>query len=63
MRDRGHWTLRCQSCLKDFTIELMAGEQVVDFVKSYACPHCKKRPDEAASVWHHVIDFQTKIPH
>lgn len=67
MPDCGHWTLRCQNCNKDFSLEVMPGEHLVDYVKSYECPHCKHRPNEtelrkAMSAWHHVIDFHAKIP-
>jgi hypothetical protein len=62
---RGIWTLRCQACENDFTLELTPGDQLVDFAKEYACPHCQKKPDEhtssdkALSTWHHVIGFHT----
>jgi len=61
----GIWTLRCQGCKEDFTVELNPGDQLVDFAKSSTCPHCKKAPaDDAPSskaldTWHQVIGFQS----
>jgi hypothetical protein len=62
---RGVWTLRCQGCGKDFSLELKPGDQLVDFARAHACPHCKKSPDEhrrtdqALETWHHVIEFHS----
>jgi len=65
MPDRGIWTLRCQSCEREFSLEVQPGEHVVDFAKSYTCPHCHKNPDDIGKVkpsgsWHHVVDFHAK---
>lgn len=67
MPDRGFWTLRCQNCQKDFTIELKPGEHLIDYVRSTPCPHCQKRPDETAAAralgaWHRVIDYRAPKP-
>ena len=67
MSDHGVWTLRCQNCQKEFTIELKPGEHLIEYVRSAPCPHCNKRPDETAAAralgaWHRVIDFRTKKP-
>jgi transcription elongation factor Elf1 len=65
MPDRGIWTLQCQSCGERFTLEVLPGEHLVEYVKSYVCPHCKKNPDQLSKVkdsgsWHHVVDFHAK---
>jgi hypothetical protein len=64
MPDRGFWSLRCQACQKEFTIEVNPGEHLVDFAKSLPCPNCKETPDERSAAdkatWHHVIGFQAK---
>ena len=61
--DSGLWTLRCQSCNEAFNIELIAGQQIVEFAKSYACPNCKKIPDTSpisqSETWHHIIGFRS----
>jgi hypothetical protein len=62
---RGIWTLRCQGCKSDFTLELKPGDQLVEFAKAHVCPHCKKSPDEhapsdhALEIWHHVVGFHS----
>jgi len=65
--DTGLWTLRCQNCGETFTIELKAGQQIVQFARSYICSNCKTKPNDAlstqASTWHRVIGFHcSKIP-
>jgi hypothetical protein len=63
MPDRGFWTLRCQGCGKDFTLEVLPGEHIVDFAKAYICPYCKRKPEEhtaLAASWHHIVDFHAK---
>jgi hypothetical protein len=63
MRSRGIWTLRCQRCRRDFTLEIRPGEHLVDFAKGHTCPHCKIRPNERAlGVWHDVVDFRMRSP-
>jgi Zn finger protein HypA/HybF involved in hydrogenase expression len=63
---QGVWTLRCQNCGGDFTLELHAGEEIVNFAQNYLCPHCKKTPRDlhtgrnALSSWHHVLEFHAK---
>ncbi|HTM07804.1 MAG TPA: hypothetical protein VL754_05395 [Verrucomicrobiae bacterium] len=67
MPDRGIWTLRCQACQQDFTLELKPGQRLIDYARAYVCPHCRKQPeevygDQALDEWHHVIGFQAKTP-
>jgi Zn finger protein HypA/HybF involved in hydrogenase expression len=61
--DDGWWTLKCQSCRKNFEIELYGSEAVIEFARDQACPHCHVIPnslngDDALSVWHHVVGFR-----
>ena|ERR1044071_9322788 len=61
----GIWTLRCQGCKCEFSLELKPGDQLAEFARSYSCPHCNKSPeahtpsDKALDTWHHVIGFRT----
>jgi hypothetical protein len=63
--DTGLWTLRCQSCSKPFTLELTAGDSIVDYAKSHKCPSCQKSPDDSPprgienAGWHRVTGFQS----
>jgi hypothetical protein len=60
----GVWTLRCQGCKKEFTLELEPGDQLAEFARSQICPHCLKAPDhtpsdKALDTWHQIIDFRS----
>ena len=64
--DAGLWTLRCQSCGETFSVELTAGQQIVQFARSYVCPKCQKKPIDPtinkAVTWHRVIGFHSSKP-
>jgi len=55
--------LRCQNCGASFTVELTAGQRIVDFAQRQPCPVCKKKPEElpekSTGVWHHIIGFRS----
>jgi hypothetical protein len=63
--DTGLWTLRCQSCSEPFTLELKAGEDIVEYAKSHRCPSCQKTPGDAPpggiydAGWHRVTGFHS----
>lgn len=62
---RGVWTLSCKSCNRNFVIEVKPGEEILDFAKTYPCPHCKQAPNEnvpadALTRWHQIVEFHAK---
>jgi hypothetical protein len=63
--DTGVWTLRCQSCGEPFSLQLTAGENIVEYTKSHRCPHCQRTPEDSAPGgiddrrWHRVIGFNS----
>ena len=62
---QGTWTLRCQGCNNDFIVEVEPDKEIVDVVRNYPCPDCKKTPrdhDRPADLrkWHHVVNFHAR---
>lgn len=57
--DRGTWKLICQSCEKEFEVEIKPGERVIIFAKETSCPECGVKPDGKKTPWHHVIGFHS----
>lgn len=63
--DTGFWTLNCLQCQATFTVELFAGQDILDYTRNSICPHCQKRPadvtgKEALGSWHHVVGFHSE---
>ena len=62
--DTGLWTLKCQRCGAIFSIELTAGERIIDYAREHPCPKCHEKPvidgdgKEPVGQWHHVIGFR-----
>jgi len=58
MPDRGLWTLGCQNCDANFTVELNPGQRILDFARGHPCPTCKKHPEDVSGAWHRIVAFK-----